>query len=661
MVLFYLSHIGFLSQMLQLRYSHFEREECVLLLEENALGDSLKAHHSSMERHGLFQRVVTIRTPNVSKMDTEERVREKTIQYYEHFLDTNGLGLEEYSEIIINCGKENFLGLYLVLKNRMFSFLEPVSGVYENLRYFVNEEEKSRSDKKLFHKYKLLTGTDHTVCNKRYLQLKTAVCDKRETQIQSTTCIFSTDELIPEFEIDEVHKRTIFKALSNSLPAAEALVLPASLPAKQNLSQMAALNEYPNCFYYFLKNHPRFFLIDLIFCDLMLLPSQKICIKNHPMSFQGTFRDTFSSDFYILENDLPIEFLFFNGDSSVKKLICSSISAGEKLQQYVSEGAVLHISYNRHQEILLKIYALCYTLIQLELSLDFSLFGVFPAVFHDYFQHGLDFKGKEYTLQGTDERQEERKPSIVVVHQLSPEEQGALCSLLQQSPPSTIFVFLEPTVFLQDEVFQKRDFLQYLLVKEMSKEKMKENTVCPLQQESLYFYCKDTELLGKLAQCTWKKSFHYTGIDLTVATVSPETVPQQQAKVEEEIRTKSILSEEEKYKIRLVSTAPREYQGKELVLWGAGAMGYDCMQVLEQYHLPVKYFCDSNEKRCGTEFHGIPIISPSMLKELCERENNILIQIAVTELFEESVATTLSQMGFSGVKKLRDMQKLFLI
>ena len=64
--------------------------------------------------------------------------------------------------------------------------------------------------------------------------------------------------------------------------------------------------------------------------------------------------------------------------------------------------------------------------------------------------------------------------------------------------------------------------------------------------------------------------------------------------------------------------------GKQVVLFGAGQIGEMCLYAMKQKKIDVDFFCDSMERKQGTEIDGIRVLSPKNLRKL-DPETNIFI------------------------------------
>jgi len=90
--------------------------------------------------------------------------------------------------------------------------------------------------------------------------------------------------------------------------------------------------------------------------------------------------------------------------------------------------------------------------------------------------------------------------------------------------------------------------------------------------------------------------------------------------------------------------------GDNIVLYGAGRIGGMAAHCLKKRKINVLAFCDSAEYKHGTEYCGIPVISPTELKE--KYPNAIVL---ITTVFSRSVQDTLFKLGFQNMYDCTDL------
>ena len=68
------------------------------------------------------------------------------------------------------------------------------------------------------------------------------------------------------------------------------------------------------------------------------------------------------------------------------------------------------------------------------------------------------------------------------------------------------------------------------------------------------------------------------------------------------------------YSINNISKIIKD-NGKQVVLFGAGQIGEMCLYAMRQKKIDVDFFCDSMERKQGTEISGIKVLSPKNLRK----------------------------------------------
>lgn len=78
---------------------------------------------------------------------------------------------------------------------------------------------------------------------------------------------------------------------------------------------------------------------------------------------------------------------------------------------------------------------------------------------------------------------------------------------------------------------------------------------------------------------------------------------------------------------------------KKKVVFGASGGAIRFLNILEQYNIRPLFLCDSNNAKWGKSVKGIEVISPSSLKELCEKQDIIVIiaSVYVKEIYEQLI------------------------
>jgi len=83
----------------------------------------------------------------------------------------------------------------------------------------------------------------------------------------------------------------------------------------------------------------------------------------------------------------------------------------------------------------------------------------------------------------------------------------------------------------------------------------------------------------------------------------------------------------------------RDWTRKKLVLYGAGGLGLSFMQTFPQ--LAIAYAIDSDPKRKGERFHGLPIESPEVVKS----EDPERLVVFITSSWHQEIRRTLESLG----------------
>lgn len=100
---------------------------------------------------------------------------------------------------------------------------------------------------------------------------------------------------------------------------------------------------------------------------------------------------------------------------------------------------------------------------------------------------------------------------------------------------------------------------------------------------------------------------------------------------------------------------PQDFRDKPIVVFGVGAWGEVCTQILNLSNLRIDCYCDNSKAKIGTMFYGKMVLSPS---EMQEKYSNALVIIAV-DRFGDEIAEQLRQCGFDDeqIVHLRDTRQ----
>jgi FkbM family methyltransferase len=84
-----------------------------------------------------------------------------------------------------------------------------------------------------------------------------------------------------------------------------------------------------------------------------------------------------------------------------------------------------------------------------------------------------------------------------------------------------------------------------------------------------------------------------------------------------------------------------------VVLFGAGSAGSHLAHACRVHGVPVACFCDNNRRLIGSNFAGLPVISP---EELTENHPESLVVISASEPFAQQIKNQLMLLGFPSDK-----------
>jgi glycosyltransferase involved in cell wall biosynthesis len=108
------------------------------------------------------------------------------------------------------------------------------------------------------------------------------------------------------------------------------------------------------------------------------------------------------------------------------------------------------------------------------------------------------------------------------------------------------------------------------------------------------------------------------------------------------LRLQSIYCED--FMAKLLLMLERNQDVNKVAIWGAGDYGRRATGFLKSHGLNPVYYIDSNEKRHGEKFCGLPIISPAELKQI--RFHSCAPAVVIASDHHAEIAESLEEMNF---------------
>lgn len=93
------------------------------------------------------------------------------------------------------------------------------------------------------------------------------------------------------------------------------------------------------------------------------------------------------------------------------------------------------------------------------------------------------------------------------------------------------------------------------------------------------------------------------------------------------------------------------YSKHTLILWGCRVLGEKFVTFAKKTDLHIHACCDNDSSKWGTEFLGIPVISPKELEALAGEDKGVLVQLALVPKNQSAVISQLEEMGISNYAK----------
>lgn len=632
MILFCINHLGMLSQVTTLRCTKFKDKEAVLLVTsqyscEHEVGKCLK----NLEKYGLFQKVFIEKSLTLSSFsDTTGIVDVITKYFYDFFLKSN-INLLDCEEILVGGEVQNWVVLYFQQNYINFSFIE--FSTYQ-FQFFVELSDKFLNTRNTDLKslasrliYSVYFGEAAAFCTKKYLFKDGSACTCEDDEIIDLYKSF--------FQVEKKYQQIIVDSFYLDNKKIDNLLL---------LSSPWALNKSIECCLPGELGSERKYYIYMLISDLYYNDACDITVKGHPHTQQSIVDNTFK-EFSTVLGFVPIEFMFYQSKNCFKKVVTTSFTSAEKLRSHTDDLRLINLQIIEYSYLMLKMYVIIRLLLKLQVNCDFALLQFPMDILQTYFTDVIEFKENNYSCKEIDFVQESQELGVVLVGDLDESEISSLFTQLAVAPKNAIYIFTEGSIFQKDCKFQEDFFLQYVLVKNIKKTKIKEMTLSYLDTEKLYFFCKDDRLFQGIASFTLDKSFPHVGIRIIVPPAKNAEISLTQQVLKNSSMAKSFVVEKDKYKIRPVKVLPLCYSGKKIILWGTGMWSEKFKEIFQYYNVEIYEYCDNDETKWGNFKNGKPVISPHDLLQKLLSDDEILLQIALGDMYEEQVTDQLKTMG----------------
>lgn len=664
MILFSTPHQGFFSQITTLRYTKYKHEDChLMVLSENGI----LQFEDAMKKEGMFSRVIPfelIKFFDFAKGEVLEKevLKDTIISYFDSLFEREQIALDQYSELVLGSGGDyDFFSCYCQLKGIHYTFVEQMHAEFSiEHRYGMQEllKGKERIAKELFQETRALTGDKGTACNKRMVHPNGTPLTRENDEVYD----FHQEFL----EIDREAKNTILEALGLKNKEIRNLLLPCSQSATARLVDTEAEWVASSKIYGY----------DLLICDLFLDEEVEVTVKPHPVTEKRAIEKNFAA-FDILDDSVLIEYFLYKENFMLDMAITASQTTISKLQGRIENLIDYDLFFLRNYHLILKTYCIYHILKELGRKKEVTLIH-FPQVMFDTFDsYVLDFRGDGYETGVFSEMKQTKEPVTVLVHPHDEKESYKTYSLIRHLPNKTLpeqeevnledvkkqmlsghedslYIFTEPSILQGDSCFFDETILEHMMVINMTKKQLNIVPLCNYDTEYLFVFSRSTKIRADITNITLERNFHRAGLQLSILARSNAERHTEFEQWKVRMKESSIPKEKIKFKIRQKETIPQCYEGKTIVLWGAGYFGEIFIESLRKYDVKLSAFCDNNEKRWGSMLHEVPIISPEDLVEMQKIDSNLLLQISCYAKNEIEVRKQAEELGILNILSVGD-------
>ena len=487
MILFCMSHPMSLYQFLTLRFTRYKNEKVYFLMHK---GTAESFFSKNMQEKGIFEKIIPYGENCMGDIEWKTWIN----AYFDKILEENNMQLTQFKEVIISCDVGNNFYLYCCFNNKPVTFLEGYLNQFmDRNRYTVRRVygRGSLTHEELSKKYDALCG-EHQMVNKRYLfGVENKVIDGKDEYIDFYSTFWNIPVTYKEtlkecFKFDKVNFDENFNLL---LLNSTGYGIP-----KTNTER----REY-------------YYVYQLI-ADYYFNTFDNVYFKNHPDSPKEEYLEVICKHEKILGTEVPIEFYALDDKFRVEKLLSAKSSSNEKIKQFVKEEITLGDSILFHFRLLHKLYVAYAYDAYLGKSKGYHCYGVDNELMTNFLKYAL---GRNEEIKGINPQI--LKGDIFAIIDIIPEEQrDNISKALIEADENTKVCFFTSRDELACMLAGYMQLVQYIVPIKISKEKLREDTLGTLENEEIFFFCKNSHVREYIKRFSLHKSLHHSGIEIYV-------------------------------------------------------------------------------------------------------------------------------------------------
>lgn len=499
MVVFFCPHLGALWEVCTLRFTRFRNQSAVFLTSDTFLKSDYPARFL---KNKVFDKIIGGKVSVKNDMRDEAALQEAVVRKYDELLQKNGIALNEVTQFLLWADVENLFSIYLSVKGIPHTIVELEEGQFKkDSRYSVNVRFLGYDPcyETLHRKYYALNGEGGNLISRILLDTPDAAHGPKDECYDFSAGFSSLPQedkevLIDSFDLKELREKNFDLFLLNSAGY--------TLPATK-LSREA------------------YYLVYQMIADY--LDTDNLLIKDHPHTHDFAFDEAFPKA-KVVPGLIPVEFFALTHDFKLNCIYSANSTGGDKLAGHAKAIVRLGDAFLREFRLLHKLWA--------ALALCRCISS--PSTRYHYFGIDKQFVNNANTYMfGNLWKQEDLhcinpeilKGDIVVFVGAGGAKYAAqLRKALLNAPQDVKAVFLTESAIPFGAQATEDEILPYILPIAINK-KPTGKTAADLEDEFIYFYCKDEAVRKKAGALKADKVLPNTEIKVS-AHAEVQVIPQ---------------------------------------------------------------------------------------------------------------------------------------
>lgn len=503
MVIFNCDHMGFLSQMLVLRYKFHKNEKAILLIAQDHSKTDI---YHALEEKKIFDIVIPYNSAKGCLEGSKERVNQAICNYFDNLFQEASIDLTMIDKVYIACDILGAFGIYAYNKRIKYSMVEVHPGQLTAFIRYTRAVARGFASKcygELLQETSALSG-DEKLTEENILVIPRPQDEDYSTS-KRTIYLDYTKELANMSNEIKMKVLRIYNVNSDDIHAIDTLVL-------TNSRGVLTLSGLPEAKFPYLYQ---------LLLDYYVTNAGNIVIKRHPnglIHFTGTIPGVAGN----LNGNFPIEFIAFFQNVRIKNVVVVDSNAIDKIKPYVDNLVAAGGAYFKNHHLMHQLYV-AYSLVESigNQNINFRLTNNF-----DFFQRYLHYVFPQYRskeLKSIDPNNLEDNV-FTVIDSCPPTKEANICNGLQKADKDAITVFLNSNNSFDFYDIMRPELLDQMIPVKITKTAIRDDILADLSDEYIYVFSKDSMVREKVRAFSMSKTLYYTGIEIKVTPLQDSEI-----------------------------------------------------------------------------------------------------------------------------------------